>query len=152
MLAELPWAEEYRVGTMDDVLTPALVIYPEILASNLERTLALLDGDPTRWRVHIKTAKLGYTLRLLVKRGIHNFKCATTLELLTACECGAEDVLLAYPSVGANARRVQELAAQFPRVRVSVLAENDEQVRHWRESRVGVFLDINPGLHRTGIE
>jgi D-serine deaminase-like pyridoxal phosphate-dependent protein len=152
MLAELPWAEEYRVGTMDDVLTPALVIYPEVLASNLERTLALLDGDPTRWRVHIKTAKLGYTLRLLVKRGIRNFKCATTLELLTACECGAEDVLLAYPSMGANARRVQELAAQFPRLRVSVLAENDEQVRQWREGRVGVFLDINPGMNRTGIE
>lgn len=152
MLAEFPWAEEYRVATMDDVLTPALVIYPEILASNLKRTLALLDGDPARWRVHIKTAKLGYTLRLLVKRGICNFKCATTLELLTACECGAEDVLLAYPSMGANARRVQELAVQFPRVRISVLAENDEQVRQWRESRVGVFLDINPGMNRTGIE
>lgn len=152
MLTEFPWWEEYRVSGLDDVLTPALVLYPEMIASNLERTLALLDGDGSRWRVHIKTAKLGFTLRMLVERGIRNFKCATTLELLAACECGEEDVLFAYPSMGANARRVQELAAQFPRVRVSVLAENLEQVRQWRGSRVGVFLDINPGMNRTGIE
>jgi D-serine deaminase-like pyridoxal phosphate-dependent protein len=152
MLTDFPWAEDYRVAGMDEVLTPALVIYPEIVASNLQRTLALLDGDGGRWRVHIKTAKLGYTLRMLVERGIRNFKCATTLELLTACECGAEDVLFAYPSMGANARRVQELAAQFPRVRVSVLAENEDQVRQWRGSRVGVFVDINPGMNRTGVE
>lgn len=152
MLTEFPWGEDYRVAGLDDVLTPALVIYPAMVASNLQRTLALLEGDGSRWRVHIKTAKLGYMLRMLVERGICNFKCATTLELLTACECGAEDVLFAYPSMGANARRVQELAAQFPRVRVSVLAENEEQVRSWRGSRVGVFLDINPGMNRTGIE
>ena len=152
MLTEFPWSEDYRVAGLDDVLTPALVIYPEVVAANLERTLALLEGDGSRWRVHIKTAKLGYALRMLVERGIRNFKCATTLELLTACECGAEDVLFAYPSMGANARRVQELAAQFPRVRVSVLAENEEQVRQWSGSPVGVFLDINPGMNRTGIE
>lgn len=152
MLTEFPWSEDYRVSGLEDVLTPALVIYPEMIAANLERTLALLDGDAGRWRVHIKTAKAGYTLSLLVERGIRNFKCATTLELLTACQCGVEDVLFAYPSMGANARRVQELAARFPRVRVSVLAENEEQVRQWRGSRAGVFLDINPGMNRTGVE
>jgi D-serine deaminase-like pyridoxal phosphate-dependent protein len=54
--------------------------------------------------------------------------------------------------VGANARRVHEIAGQFPDVRISVLAENEEQVRQWRGSSVGVFLDINPGMNRTGIE
>ncbi|HEU5334328.1 MAG TPA: D-TA family PLP-dependent enzyme, partial [Terriglobales bacterium] len=119
MLAEFPFSEDYRVSGLDDVLTPALAIYPEMIASNLERTLALLQGDGGRWRVHIKTAKLGYTLRMIVERGIRNFKCATTLELLTACDSGAEDVLFAYPAMGANARRVQELAEQFRGVRVS---------------------------------
>jgi D-serine deaminase-like pyridoxal phosphate-dependent protein len=37
-------------------------------------------------------------------------------------------------------------------VRVSVLAENEEQARSWRGTRVGVFLDINPGMNRTGVE
>jgi D-serine deaminase-like pyridoxal phosphate-dependent protein len=152
MLREYAWDPSYTVPNVDDVMTPALVVYPEIIASNIERTLALLDGDADRWRVHIKTAKLGYTLRMMVERGIRNFKCATTLELLVACQCGAADVLLAYPSVGANARRVREIAEEFPQVRISVLAENAEQLPQWRGSRVGVFLDINPGMNRTGIE
>jgi len=152
MLTEFAWDPRYKVSDIEDVMTPALVVYPEIIASNIERTLELLGLDPDRWRLHIKTAKLGYTVRLLVERGICNFKCATTLELLVACEHGAADVLLAYPSIGANARRVQEIAEQFRQVRISALAENEEQVRQWHGSRVGVFLDINPGMNRTGIE
>jgi D-serine deaminase-like pyridoxal phosphate-dependent protein len=152
MLNEFPWDPRYVVSGFDNVLTPALVIYPDILASNIERTVHLLDGDPDRWRVHIKTAKLGYTIRRLIERGVRNFKCATTLELLVACQCGAADVVLAYPTMGANARRVREIAEQFPGVRVSVLAENQEQALQWQGSRLGIFIDINSGMNRTGIE
>jgi D-serine deaminase-like pyridoxal phosphate-dependent protein len=152
MLSEFAWDQCYRVSGIEDVLTPALVMYPEIIASNVQRTLKLLGGDADRWRVHIKTAKLGHTLRMMVERDIRNFKCATTLELLVACRSGAGDVLFAYPAMGANARRVREIADQFPEVCISVLAENEEQVRQWSGSRVGVFLDINPGMDRTGIE
>jgi D-serine deaminase-like pyridoxal phosphate-dependent protein len=152
MISKFAWDPRYGVSGIEDVLTPALVVYPEIIASNIQRTVELLGGDAHRWRVHIKTAKLGYTVRMMVECGIRNFKCATTLELLVACQCGAADALLAYPSIGANARRVREIAEQFPEVRVSVLAENEEQVREWRGSRVGVFLDINTGMNRTGIE
>jgi D-serine deaminase-like pyridoxal phosphate-dependent protein len=152
MLSEFPWDERYRVSDIGNVLTPALVVYPEIIDSNIARTLHLLGGDADRWRAHIKTAKLAYTLRMLVGRGVRNLKCATTLELLVACRSGAADVLLAYPTLGANARRVREIADQFPDIRISVLAENEEQVRQWRGSPVGVFLDINPGMNRTGVE
>ena len=152
MLNEFGWNERYRVAGWESVLTPALVVYPEMIASNIARTLRLVDGDADRWRVLIKTAKLKYTLRILVEHGLRNFKCATTLELLVACRSGTKDVLVAYPMVGANARRVREIAEEFPAARISVLAENEEQVRQWRGSRVGVFLDINPGMNRTGIE
>jgi D-serine deaminase-like pyridoxal phosphate-dependent protein len=152
IVSEFAWEERYRVANDEDVLTPALVVYPEIVACNIQAMLRLLDGDGGRWRVHIKTAKLSYTLRMLIESGVRNFKCATTLELLVACESGAQDVLVAYPLVGANARRVREIAEQFPKVRISILAENAEQLRQWPGSRVGVFLDINPGMNRTGIE
>ena len=106
MLQEYRWDPAYALAGIEDVLTPALVLYPELIAANIERTLELLGGDANRWRVHIKTAKLEHTLRMLVERGVRNFKCATTLELLVACGSGAVDVLLAYPAMGANARRV----------------------------------------------
>ena len=151
LLREFPWDERYRVADAEHVLTPALVVYPDVIASNINATLRLLDGNADRWRAHIKTAKLGYTLRMLVDRGIRNFKCATTLELVTACRNGAADVLVAYPLMGANAERVREISRQYPHVALSVLAEDPEQLRPWQGTRVGVFLDINPGMNRTGI-
>ena len=68
MLSEFPWDERYRVTSIEEVLTPALVLYPEFVLSNIARTLHLLGGDGDRWRVHIKTAKLAYTLGVLVER------------------------------------------------------------------------------------
>ncbi len=120
MLPELNWDQRYAVSGIEDVLTPALILYPQEIAANIDRTLALLSGDANRWRVHIKTAKLAHTLRILLDHGVRNFKCATTLELLTACRTGAADVLLAYPAMAANARRAQEIAQEFPEVRISV--------------------------------
>src|SRR5215475_2523664 len=152
MLKEFPRDEQNRVENAEEVLTPALVVYPDAIAENISRTVELLGGNGDRWRVHVKTAKLAYTMRMLTERGVWNFKCATTLELLTACKSGARDVLLAYPTVGANARRVLEIANSFSKVRMSVLAENEEQIGQWRGSSLGVFLDINPGMNRTGIE
>lgn len=152
MLSEFAWDERYRVDDINEVLTPALVLYPEIITSNIARTLHLLSGNADRWRAHIKTSKLDYTLRLLIERGVRNFKCATTLELLEACRSGAADVLVAYPVMAANARRVREIAEQFPEVRISVLAENEAQLAQWQGSSVSIFLDINPGMNRTGID
>ena len=152
LLKEFPWDSHYRISNLDDILTPALIVYPDFIASNIDSTLRLLGGHANRWRVHIKTSKLAYTLRMLVERGVRNFKCANTLELLVACQSGAADVLLAYPVMRANARRALEIAAQFPAVRISALAENEAQLQQWRGSNVGIFLDLNSGMNRTGIE
>jgi D-serine deaminase-like pyridoxal phosphate-dependent protein len=152
LLQEFPWHDRYRVPDLDNVVTPALALYPDAIASNIQCTLNLLGGNADRWRAHVKTAKLNYTLHLLLEKGVHNFKCATTLELVQACKSGATDVLVAYPVMAANARRLREIANQYPNTRISVLAENKDQIHQWRDSDVGIFLDINPGMNRTGIE
>lgn len=144
--------ENYLIENVAEVLTPALAIYTEILDRNISITLDLMGGNADRWRPHVKTAKLAYVMRRLVERQIVNFKCSTTLELRVACETGAEDVILAYPAVGANARRARQIADMFPQTRVSALVENTEQIDEWKESRFGLFIDINPGMDRTGVE
>jgi D-serine deaminase-like pyridoxal phosphate-dependent protein len=94
--------EPYRIQNAAQVLTPALLIYPELAEANIRATLRLLGGDANRWRPHVKTAKLEFIMRMLAAGGVTNFKCATTLELLTACRAGAGDVLVAYPLQGAK--------------------------------------------------
>jgi D-serine deaminase-like pyridoxal phosphate-dependent protein len=141
----------YRIENVEALLTPALVIYPEIVDSNIAATLRLLGGDANRWRPHLKTAKLGFIMRRLVAQGVVNAKCSTTVELAAACEAGMKDVLLAYAVVGANAERVLQIADRYPSVRISVLVENVEQIAAWSGSRIGIFVDVNPGMDRTGI-
>ncbi|HET8677300.1 MAG TPA: alanine racemase, partial [Blastocatellia bacterium] len=143
--------EDYLIENVSEVLTPALAIYTEILDRNIAVTLDLV-GSADRWRPHVKTAKLAYVMRRLVDRGVRNFKCSTTLELRVACEVGAADVVLAYPAVGATRRRARALADEFPDALVSALVENSDEIDGWRASRVGLFIDVNPGMDRTGIE
>jgi D-serine deaminase-like pyridoxal phosphate-dependent protein len=144
--------EPYRIAGVESVMTPALAIYPEIVDANIEATLRVMGGDADRWRPHVKTSKLGFVMRRLVERGVTSVKCATTLEMQTAAEAGAEDILVAYPMVGANARRVRELAEAMPGKRVSALVENAYQVESWIGSNIGLFIDLNGGMDRTGLE
>jgi D-serine deaminase-like pyridoxal phosphate-dependent protein len=143
--------DDYRIEDVETVLTPALAIYPEIVEANIRTTLQLLGGNAGHWRPHVKTAKLGFMMKQLVEHGIANFKCSTSLELLTVCENGAEDVLVAYPMVGANAQRVRQIAEQFTGTQVSALVESTKHIEPWRGGRVDLFIDVNPGMNRTGI-
>jgi hypothetical protein len=45
MVTEFPWERRYRVSDMENVLTAALVVYPEVVASNIARALHLLGGN-----------------------------------------------------------------------------------------------------------
>ena len=102
--------DEYALKDASRLLTPALLVYMEYVDSNIEATLRMIGGDPNRWRPHIKTAKIPAVLRRMMTHGVRAFKCSTTLELLTACETGANDVLLAFAVTGANADRALQIA------------------------------------------
>jgi D-serine deaminase-like pyridoxal phosphate-dependent protein len=119
--------------------------------ANIAATVRLAGGDPNRWRPHIKTVKSSAVLSRLAVQGVVNLKCSTTLELLLACRSGAADVLLAFPVVGANAARAAEIAREFTKTRVSVLIETPDHVAFWMRQNIGIFIDVNPGMDRTGI-
>src|SRR5581483_660236 len=142
---------KYRV-LADELLTPTLLIYPESVRHNIQRMVAVLGGNPERWRPHLKTVKLESMTKLLVEAGVTTAKCATTLELVMACRAGMKDVLVAYPHSGKNAKRVAEIAMEFRDVGLAAIVESEEQLEPWRNTRVELFIDINAGMNRTGIE
>ena len=141
---------DYRLGEETRLQTPALAIYADVVRSNIAVTIDWMGGAD-RWRPHLKTAKLAAVNRLLVDAGVTNAKCATTLELTTACTAGMTDVIVAYPAVGPRARRIADIASGHPHVRVSSLVERFDQARGWQGTPVGVFIDLDPGMHRTGL-
>jgi D-serine deaminase-like pyridoxal phosphate-dependent protein len=137
---------------LTNIITPVLAIYPDVIDNNIDAMRKVLGGDVGRWQPHIKTSKLLSTMMQLCSRGVRRFKCATTLELLTACRAGAEEVLVAYSSDGPRAQRIQEIAAEYPSVAVAATVENEAQVGQWIGSGARLYIDINSGMNRTGIE
>ena len=139
------------VAGVETIRTPALVIDMDAVGDNISATLRLLGGKPDRWRPHLKTAKLALVMRAMVDRGVRQAKCSTTLELETACEAGFRDLLLAYPVTEPQAGVVRRIAAANPEVRISVLVEDVAMLEPWRGTGVGIFIDLNSGMDRTGM-
>jgi len=151
----LPAAFDLPPGWTERVLTPALVVRLDRVRHNVARVLGALGGDPDRWRPHVKTTKMPEVWLELVRAGVRHFKCATTREagwLLETLERAgvAGDVLVAYPLVGPGLARLGELAARYRGSRLSVLCE-DERAPAEVPRGVGIFLDLNPGMDRTGL-
>ena len=141
--------------TTADLQTPALLIRLDRVRHNLRRMGEHLRGDLGRWRPHVKTSKIPEVFDLLLETGVRRFKCATTREMQTLLARSSDpvDLLVALAHRGPNLRRVAALAEAFPRHRVSVLTEDPEHAAEVRSltPELGLFLDLDPGYHRTGI-
>lgn len=140
-----------RITHIERITSPALVIDRDAVDGNIAATIRVLGGDASRWRPHLKTAKLLLTMRRIREAGVVQAKCATTLELETACHAGFEDLLLSYPVVGPSVAAVKAIAVRFPLVTISALVESAAMVAPWRGSPVGLFIDLNSGMDRTGM-
>ncbi len=146
----------YQVRNAAEVPSPALLVYPERIERNLAAMIRIA-GDPGRLRPHIKTHKLPELVRRQVALGITRVKCATIAEAEMAALAGAEDVLLACQPVGPNAERLVELAVRHPGTRVSAVLDNVASARALSDAavqastRVGAWMDLDVGQHRTGI-
>ncbi|MEO1833932.1 MAG: D-TA family PLP-dependent enzyme [Akkermansiaceae bacterium] len=146
-----------QVANLDRVASPALLVWPDRVQTNIDRMIELA-GDPARLRPHVKTHKMDAVVRMHLASGIERFKAATIAELELCLAAGAREVLLAYPLVGPNRARLVQLATRYPEATVQFLADNAEVVtsmdRRCEEAGIelGVFLDFDCGMQRTGTD
>jgi D-serine deaminase-like pyridoxal phosphate-dependent protein len=106
-----------------------------------------------RWRPHVKTCKVPEVLELLLQAGVRRFKVATTRECEVLLQTTKEpiDVLFAMAQHGSNLERIADLARVHHQHRFSVISEDPEHAAQLRERALGVFVDLDPGYHRTGV-
>lgn len=151
-----PASYELPEQLLGRVLSPALVVYLERVRENVRRVIAYAGGRPERWRPHVKTTKIAPVFAEVARAGVRHFKCATLrearllLEVLRASGTTDADVLLAQPLVGPALAQLGLLAARHPETRVAVLSEDPELARLVPEP-VTLFVDVDPGMHRTGV-
>ncbi|MES1213574.1 MAG: D-TA family PLP-dependent enzyme [Singulisphaera sp.] len=150
---EKPW---YQIDNVAEVETPALAVYPARVDENVRRMIAR-TGGVTRLRPHVKTHKMPDVVRRQLAQGITKFKCATIAEAEMLAQCGAPDVLLAYQPVGPNAARLARLAAAYPETKFSAVVDDPGAVAALSQAmsaagaRVEILLDLDVGMHRSGI-
>jgi D-serine deaminase-like pyridoxal phosphate-dependent protein len=148
-----PW---YRIDEADQIASPALLVYRDRVEENLRRMIALAGGTE-RLRPHVKTHKMAEVVQMQLAAGIDKFKCATIAEAEMLARAGARDVLLAYPIVGPNIARLAKLVETFLETHFSTLADDAEALRALshtfadKSRTVEVLLDIDNGMHRSGI-
>ncbi len=146
----------YRIEDTREILSPALILYRELLEANLDAMIAIA-GQPGRLRPHCKTHKMPQVTKLELSRGIAKHKCATFAEAEMLAEAGARDIFLAYNLVGPNIRRAVEFRKKYPQVSFQVQADHPGPIADLGRAMsssgqsIEVLLDLDVGQHRTGV-
>ncbi len=146
----------YTIRDVSSIFSPALLFYKDLIRRNIARAIEIA-GSPSRLRPHAKTHKTREIIQLELEAGITKHKCATLAEAEMLASCGVLDVLLAYPVVGPNCRRLARLAEAFPKTRFAVLADHPQGIQQLSEAMIAagqtvdVLVDIDVGMHRTGV-
>ena len=146
----------YLIENIDELDSPALVIYPERVKENIQTLKGMID-DPKRLRPHVKTHKTKEATELMLAAGINKFKCATIAEAEMLAMCGAPDVLLAYQPIGPKLNRLVQLTQQYPDTQFACLIDNMTSAQAIARAftaagaTIAVYIDLNVGQNRTGI-
>jgi D-serine deaminase-like pyridoxal phosphate-dependent protein len=146
----------YAIDDVSSIFSPALIFYEDLIRKNIAEVIRLA-GSPDRLRPHVKTHKTREIVRLEQEAGITKHKCATLAEAEMLASCEAADVLIAYPLVGPNTRRLARLMWKYPRTRFSALVDHPQPAQVLSEAmaaeglKLDVLIDVDVGQHRTGI-
>lgn len=148
----------YKIENSEDVASPALLVWPDRVEQNIRRMVEIVEGHVEHLRPHVKTHKLPQVLKMQLAAGITRCKVATIAEMEMAADAGVPDILLAYQPVGPNIRRLLALHQKYPEVRIAALTDDPNIVDTISSvfssggATLALYLDIDCGMHRTGIE
>ena len=147
---------QYAIADTSQIFSPALLVYREIVVRNLKKMISIAGGVQ-RLRPHCKTHKMPAVTKIELAMGITKHKCATFAEAEMLADCGVKDIFLAYNLVGPNIQRAVRFLQKFPDVKFAVTADDAEKIDELSaavsaiKGTIHVLLDLDTGLHRTGV-
>ena len=146
----------YEVKNINEIDSPALLIFPERIQENIDEMIAIVKGEKSRLMPHVKTHKMAEIIKMQIKSGIERFKCATIAELEMTLSAGAKFVLIAYQLTGPKIERFINLVKKYPEAKAFSLVDNlnsaKELAKKFKKENLiaQVYLDVNNGQNRTG--
>ncbi len=153
-IKQQPW---YEINDINQLDSPALVVYVDRVKENIQTLIDNIDHID-RLRPHVKTHKCMEVAELMMAARIHKFKCATIAEAEMLGMCYAKDVLLAYQPNGPKIARFIELIHKYPETNFSCLVDHIVSAQQMSiaaqrdELTIPLYVDLNVGMNRTGVE
>lgn len=149
--------EGYKIADPDALQTPAMVVFEDVLKQNLEATFELAGG-PQNLMPHVKTHKSAQVVRRQIEAGVAGFKCATLKELEMVLGAGGRQAIMAYPLVQQlKVARFGDLCGAHAEATVDAIAsaalhfELLDGVSKAKQQELNVMVDVDSGMHRTGV-
>lgn len=140
----------------NNIASPALLVFKDEVSRNIDKMIAIA-GSPERLIPHVKTHKMAPIVQMQLAKGITRFKCATYAEALMLAEAGAKDIVIAYQQNSPAAEAYAALTQRFPNISFASLVDNLASAELINtifskiNAKAGVYIDIDNGMHRTGI-
>lgn len=134
--------------------TPALVVRRDVLEQNLKAMQGFCDAAGVALRAHGKMHKCPTLALRQVALGAVGVCCQTVHEAEAFAAAGVDDLLVTSPPAPWGAERLARLAGRG--VRVAVTADSRGQIARLDAAaaaagvRLGLIVDLDLGLHRTG--
>lgn len=149
--------KRYEIQNTEEMITPQLVYYKEIIVENIQKAIARAGGAGRLWP-HVKSHKTAGLVKLQMDMGITRFKCATIAEAEMLADCGVQEILLAYPLVGPNIHRFVALELKYPNLHFWAIGDDFKMLGQLAKQseqagiKTRVLLDVNMGMNRTGAD
>ncbi len=148
---------KYEIQNVETIPSPSLVVYLAQVRQNIEQAIATVNGNVSKLRPHAKTHKTAEIIAMERDAGIYKHKCSTLREAEMLAQNGIKDILIAYQMVGPNIKRFVSLQLAYPDAGFKVVVDHSEAVTALSAAvarsglTVKVMLDLDVGMHRTGI-
>ena len=146
--------ERYAVRDLDEVETPRLLLFDWALRVNRERLKAASDGF-RNVRLMAKTIKASAIFEEYRRDGLKAIKASCVSEARAVAQgTGIKDILVAFPLYGPTLRSFVALRAEHPDKRIATTVPNRacaEGLASATKDEVDIFLDVDPGMLRTGV-
>ncbi|MCH8903827.1 MAG: alanine racemase [Bacteroidetes bacterium] len=135
-----------------EIQIPTLVLNKNIAIQNLERMVKKTGDNGIAFRPHFKThqsAEIGEWYRNL---GVDKITVSSIRMALYFAEHGWSDITIAFP---VNLREIDSITNLAAKIKLNLLVDSPETVQSLDENlddRVGVWIEIDTGDHRSGID
>ncbi|ORY68988.1 uncharacterized protein BCR38DRAFT_336011 [Pseudomassariella vexata] len=144
-----------RLDTLD---TPSMVVDLDLMESNIQKLMDRLLPTGVNIRPHLKTTKSAILAKKLAAAGAKGGCVAKLSEAEVICAAGFDDLLITCEIIGpVKVQRLVELYRKFRTIRIVIDSEhgattiNSALAASGIEEPIAVLIDLDVGLHRTGV-